>query len=123
MFTDFESFDLKMDCYCIKTYSGLAFKSDKPTHFLIEINSKKLTGKQIDNMVSQLVIPSKSYFGGANAHEFNDAHDRFLINDQKELYHFGASLKDLGKKWFAFSKLEGITETVLSNINKLKTNE
>ncbi len=29
----------------------------------------------------------------------------FLIIDGKEVYHFGASLKDLGKKWFAFSKL------------------
>ncbi len=84
---------------------------------IIEINSKKLTGKQIENMVSQLVIPSKSYFGGANAHEFSDAHNRFLIIDQKELYHFGASLKDLGKKWFAFSKLEGITGSILEIIH------
>ena len=38
--------------------------------------------------------------------ELRDSHDRFLIIDQKELYHIGASLKDLGKKWFAFSKLE-----------------
>jgi len=37
--------------------------------------------------------------------EFKNAHDRFLIIDDKELYHFGASLKDLGKKWFAFSKM------------------
>ena len=37
--------------------------------------------------------------------KFDKAHDRFLIIDQKEIYHFGASLKDLGKKWFAFSKL------------------
>jgi len=29
-----------------------------------------------------------------------------LIIDKKEVYHFGASLKDLGKKWFAFSKLD-----------------
>ena len=34
------------------------------------------------------------------------SHDRFLIIDEKTIYHFGASLKDLGKKWFAFSKLE-----------------
>ena len=33
---------------------------------------------------------------------FPDSHDRFLIIDSKELYHLGASLKDLGKKWFAF---------------------
>ena len=37
--------------------------------------------------------------------EFSKAHDRFLIIDETEVYHIGASLKDLGKKWFAFSKL------------------
>ena len=36
--------------------------------------------------------------------KFNEAHDRFMIIDDKEIYHIGASLKDLGKKWFAFSK-------------------
>jgi len=35
----------------------------------------------------------------------NQSHDRFLILDQKEVYHIGASLKDLGKKWFAFSRI------------------
>ncbi len=38
--------------------------------------------------------------------KFKHAHDRFIIIDDKEVFHFGASLKDLGKKWFAFSKLE-----------------
>jgi hypothetical protein len=37
---------------------------------------------------------------------FNKSHDRFLIIDKKTVYHIGASLKDLGKKWFAFSKIE-----------------
>jgi len=37
---------------------------------------------------------------------FKNSHDRFLIIDNKELYHIGASLKDIGKKWFAFSKLD-----------------
>ncbi|HPY14942.1 MAG TPA: ORF6N domain-containing protein, partial [bacterium] len=32
-------------------------------------------------------------------------HDRFMIIDDKDLYHFGASLKDLGRKWFGFSKM------------------
>ncbi|MEK6863855.1 MAG: ORF6N domain-containing protein [Nanoarchaeota archaeon] len=36
--------------------------------------------------------------------EFKLCHDRFLIIDNKDVYHFGASLKDLGKKWFAFCK-------------------
>ena len=38
---------------------------------------------------------------------FNKAHDRFLIIDEK-VYHIGASLKDLGKKWFAFSLMQDI---------------
>ena len=38
--------------------------------------------------------------------EFKHAHDRFLIIDEKEVFHIGASLKDLGKKLFAFSKME-----------------
>lgn len=38
--------------------------------------------------------------------KFNDSHDRFLIIDNKDVYHIGASLKDLGKKWFAFSKMD-----------------
>lgn len=37
---------------------------------------------------------------------FEAAHDRFLILDDTEVYHIGASLKDLGKKWFAFSRIE-----------------
>jgi len=46
-----------------------------------------------------------------------ESHDRFLIIDRQELYHIGASLKDLGKKWFAFSKMDSLTVDVL---NKLK---
>lgn len=37
---------------------------------------------------------------------YRNSHDRFLIVDDKEVYHIGASLKDLGKKMFAFSKLQ-----------------
>ena len=39
-------------------------------------------------------------------HTFNRAHDRFLIIDEEAVYHIGASLKDLGKKWFAFSRMQ-----------------
>jgi hypothetical protein len=39
---------------------------------------------------------------------FNKAHDRFLVIDDK-VYHFGASLKDLGKKWFAVSLMQDLT--------------
>jgi hypothetical protein len=45
------------------------------------------------------------------------SHDRFLILDRKELYHIGASLKDLGKKWFGFSKLNEFLPTILEKVN------
>lgn len=38
--------------------------------------------------------------------KFEKSHDRFLIIDNSTVYHIGASLKDVGKKWFAFSKIE-----------------
>lgn len=41
-----------------------------------------------------------------NIRTYRSSHDRFLIVDDKDVYHIGASLKDLGKKLFAFSKLE-----------------
>lgn len=41
-----------------------------------------------------------------NIRNYRNSHDRFLIVDDKDVYHIGASLKDLGKKLFAFSKLE-----------------
>lgn len=45
---------------------------------------------------------------------FNRAHDRFLLIDD-EVYHIGASIKDLGKKWFAFTLMQDITTTELIN--------
>lgn len=47
---------------------------------------------------------------------FRQSHDRFLIIDEKELYHIGASLKDLGKKWFAFSKIQLDIKELLNHL-------
>ena len=49
--------------------------------------------------------------------EYKQAHDRFLLVDT-EVYHIGASLKDLGKKWFAFSRLHVEPKELLERINK-----
>lgn len=49
---------------------------------------------------------------------FAYSHDRFLILDQRELYHFGASLKDLGKKWFAFSRMDSQLRFVLEQLGR-----
>jgi len=51
--------------------------------------------------------------------QFDKAHDRFLIIDQQEVYHIGASLKDLGKKWFAFSKMDKDSVTIIRSIMNL----
>lgn len=45
---------------------------------------------------------------------FNKAHDRFLFIDD-EVYHIGASIKDLGKKWFGFTLMRDVTATELTN--------
>ena len=51
-----------------------------------------------------------------NLKKLNVSHDRFLIIDKDIVYHFGASLKDLGKKWFAFSKLDIDAEHIISRL-------
>ena len=48
-------------------------------------------------------------------HVFTHSHDRFLCIDDT-VYHIGASLKDLGKKWFAFSRMEIKTESLLEKM-------
>lgn len=59
-------------------------------------------------------------YGSFTLKAFSQSHDRFLIIDDKEIYHLGASLKDLGKKWFAFSIMEKSTvSSILSSISEL----
>ena len=52
--------------------------------------------------------------------EFKNSHDRFIIIDDKTVYHFGASLKDLGKKWFAFSKMDIGAIEMLTRLEGIK---
>lgn len=49
--------------------------------------------------------------------EYANAHDRFLCIDN-QVYHIGASLKDLGKKWFAFSKMEIETDHLVLKVHQ-----
>lgn len=61
------------------------------------------------NFSNQLQLDLQRYNSQYPAIEielFSNAHDRFIIVDNTELYHIGASLKDLGKKWFAFSRMD-----------------
>jgi len=47
---------------------------------------------------------------------FTKSHDRFLIIDYNTVYHIGASLKDLGKKWFAFSRIEIDAQSLIDKL-------
>ena len=49
-------------------------------------------------------------------HVFSKSHDRFLIIDD-DVYHIGASIKDLGKRWFAFSKMEMPANEIINRLN------
>jgi hypothetical protein len=62
--------------------------------------------KSISRTLSQDLERHNSQYEPVTINTFNKAHDRFLIIDETTVYHFGASLKDLGKKWFAFSKMQ-----------------
>lgn len=53
--------------------------------------------------------------------ELTKSHDRFLIIDNTQLYHFGASLKDIGKKWFAFSKMDTKALELITDLLKVNT--
>jgi len=65
----------------------------------------------------QLKLDIKKYnqqYKKVELKKFDLSHDRFLIIDEKEVYHIGASLKDLGKKVFAFSKMEDFNHSLIS---------
>lgn len=66
------------------------------------------------------VKKANTQYGPIEVKTFTQSHDRFLIIDGKEVYHLGASLKDLGKKWFAFSKMEvKSVESIINAISEL----
>ncbi|MBS1760792.1 MAG: ORF6N domain-containing protein [Bacteroidetes bacterium] len=62
--------------------------------------------KTISKNLKQDVEKHNQQYPAIELKELKTAHDRFLIIDEKELYLIGASLKDLGKKWFGFSKMD-----------------
>jgi len=61
--------------------------------------------KNISKQLQLDVEKANTQYQGITVKSFDKSHDRFLIIDENDIYHLGASLKDLGKKWFAFSKL------------------
>ncbi len=97
-----------MDNYVDETVLTMFSKNQK-------INVKIYT-KNISKQLKLDLDKYNSQYKPIELKNFNKAHDRFLIIDNKEIYHFGASLKDLGKKWFAFSKFDMEAIEILGKI-------
>jgi len=73
-------------------------------------------------VTKQLELDVKKYneqFPKAEVKKFSISHDRFVIIDNSTVYHVGASLKDLGKKWFAFSKMDIGAFEMLTRLKKI----
>jgi hypothetical protein len=81
-----------------------------------------LLTKEISRQVALDVKKANEQYGDFQINEFKLSHDRFLIVDGKDIYHIGASIKDLGKKWFAFTKLKTETVTILEKVHPYLSN-
>ena len=101
-----------IDNYIDESVLTLLSKKDKKVNVIIYTQPNKsldLDVKKYNQQYEKIEIKTLS-----------KSHDRFIIIDQKTLYHFGASLKDLGKKWFAFSKMETDASIILHQLDNEK---
>lgn len=73
--------------------------------------------KTVDKKLSLDISKHNQQYSPVQVLEFGKSHDRFIIIDRSIVYHIGASLKDLGKRWFAFSKLEIDPNTIINNLS------
>lgn len=92
------------------------------THLAKKEKSVKATilVKTISNQLTLDLQKANEQYGNFEIKVFNRSHDRFLIIDKEIIYHLGASLKDLGKKWFAFSLLEKLSvQSIISELENL----
>ncbi|MBW8050768.1 MAG: ORF6N domain-containing protein [Cytophagales bacterium] len=107
---------LLIDNYVDETVLQLFTKRNKNV-------SVSIYTKNITETLKQDLAKHNSQYPKIEIKEFAKSHDRFLIIDDKELYHFGASLKDLGKKWFAFSKMDADAFNLIANLKKVNIDE
>ncbi|HIJ87785.1 MAG TPA: ORF6N domain-containing protein [Desulfuromonadales bacterium] len=78
------------------------------------VNAKILT----NNIGKALALDIEKFnrqYPAIEVKTFKSSHDRFLVIDD-DIYHIGASLKDLGKKWFAFSKMDASAIEMLQRV-------
>lgn len=87
----------------------LSKRSDKVSAMIYTKNISKQLGLALKKHNEQ--------YPSIEIKEFTKSHDRFLIIDEKTIYHIGASLKDLGRKWFAFSRIKLNAKDLIDSLN------
>ncbi len=76
--------------------------------------------QKITQQISIDVEKFNLQYGPVSIKTLPNNHDRFLIIDEEEMYHIGASLKDLGKKMFGFSKMDTQTVVMLTKLKEIE---
>ncbi len=100
-----------IDNYCDESVLTLLSKRDADVEACIYT-------KNITKEIQLYLKKYKTQYPKIELKKIDSYHDRFLIIDDKDVYHIGASLKDLGKKWFAFSKFEMDALDILLKLEK-----
>lgn len=102
-----------IDNYIDENTISILSKKEKNVH-------TTLMTKTITKQLTTAIEKANKQYGGFEAKRFTKSHDRFLLIDDKEIYHLGASLKDLGKKWFAFSKMnKSSVESIINSLTEI----
>ena len=116
---------LRVAAYCRVSSSS----ADQLNSYATQIDYYTRLAKKKKNVTVEIYTDAKTKLTAQDVQKFNaqypqlnlnytsKMHDRFLIIDKKTLYHIGASLKDLGKKCFAFEVLDAsLIPTILKNL-------
>ena len=82
-------------------------------HYKVDI---RIYTQKVEDSLKLDLEKYQMQYSKISIHLFKKSHDRFLIIDNNTVYHFGASLKDLGKKWFAFSKMNIDSKEIISRL-------
>ena len=121
----FDAYKFASDIICSAKKSIVVIDNYIDDSVLILLSKKNekvfctLLTKTISEQLKLGVAKFTNQYGQLSVKQFDKSHDRFLIIDNETVYHFGASLKDLGKKWFAFSKMDKDSVTIINEINRL----
>jgi hypothetical protein len=75
--------------------------------------------KNIGPQLEQDLKKHNSQYPSIRVDAFPHSHDRFLILDDEAVYHIGASLKDLRKKWFAFSRMDTTSLSMMARVREV----